>query len=185
MGARIVLVVALGFAAVIWRLVNLGFYVPNVELVTAVAVASGILLPVRYSWAPPLAVIVVSDYLIGNTRIYLFTWSAWAVTAAVAFLLRRFRDTGPVVWAATGYGVVASTWFFLWTNFGVWAQGHGVFYPATWTGLIECYVAGLPFYRNMVIGNLILVPLVAATASTLRVYQGLPRPAQTAVQGTS
>jgi len=42
--------------------------------------------------------------------------------------------------------------FFLVTNFAVWA--FSPLYAANAAGLIKCYVAGLPFLRNMAEGDL-------------------------------
>jgi len=42
--------------------------------------------------------------------------------------------------------------FFLVTNFAVWA--FSPIYAANAAGLIKCYVAGLPFLRNMAEGDL-------------------------------
>ncbi|MEK8228802.1 DUF6580 family putative transport protein [Oerskovia sp. M15] len=57
-----------------------------------------------------------------------------------------------------GLGIGGSLWFFVWTNFGTWFQGRGVWYPAGLDGLVASYVAGLPFLRTMLIGNLVLLP---------------------------
>ena len=43
--------------------------------------------------------------------------------------------------------------FFVTTNFAVWAL-HG-YYAKTFAGLVECYVAAIPFYRTMLTGDLI------------------------------
>jgi len=48
--------------------------------------------------------------------------------------------------------LVGSTIFFLLTNAAVW--GFGGYYPRTGAGLMSAYVAGLPFFRNTVIGDL-------------------------------
>ncbi len=41
--------------------------------------------------------------------------------------------------------------FYLVTNFSVWAGDP--LYPKTWTGLIACYTAAIPFFRNSLIGD--------------------------------
>ncbi len=46
--------------------------------------------------------------------------------------------------------LLASLWFFLISNFGVWIY----WYPNTLQGLLSCYVAALPFYRNTLLGDL-------------------------------
>ncbi len=159
---RPALVVALAALAVVWRLVRADLGAPpNLELVTAATFAATILLRSRWAFVVPLAVTVVSDVVLGNTAIALFTWSAWLVVGLGSLLARN--TTG---WRRVGvgaaFGVAGSLWFFAWTNFGVWLQGRGVWYPAGVDGLVASYVAGLPFLRTMLVGNLVLVPLVAA-----------------------
>ena len=43
--------------------------------------------------------------------------------------------------------------FFSVTNFGVWA--FTPLYPKTVNGLIECYVAAIPFFWNTLAGDLV------------------------------
>lgn len=159
---RPALVVALAALAVVWRLVRADLGAPpNLELVTAATFAATILMRSRWAFVVPLAVTVVSDVVLGNTAIALFTWSAWLVVGLGSLLARRtsgWRRVG----AGAVFGVAGSLWFFAWTNLGVWLQGRGVWYPAGADGLVASYVAGLPFLRTMLLGNLVLVPLVAA-----------------------
>lgn len=163
--------------AVLWRMYNAETYaMPNLELVTATALASALLLPASRAWIAPLAVIAVTDVMIGNSMIFLFTWSAWLVTAAFALGLRRFSGKRMVL-VGTGMGTIASTWFFLWTNGGVWLMGDGAMYPRSWEGVVQCYVAGIPFYRNMLVGNLVLVPVVLGSIEWLRHRGSLGAPA--------
>ena len=46
-----------------------------------------------------------------------------------------------------------SVLFFVVTNFGVWLVGD--LYPRTLEGLVACYVAGIPFFRNTLAGDLL------------------------------
>jgi hypothetical protein len=48
-------------------------------------------------------------------------------------------------------GVVPATAFFIVTNFVHWAATS--MYDHTWGGLMNCYAAGLPFYRTMLAGD--------------------------------
>lgn len=52
-----------------------------------------------------------------------------------------------------GAAVGASIIFYLLSNFGVWMGG--MMYPKTFTGLIACYVAALPFFGMSLAANLI------------------------------
>ena len=49
--------------------------------------------------------------------------------------------------------IVASVAFFFITNFGAWL--HHDMYPQNGNGLLQAYIAGLPFLRNALIANLI------------------------------
>ena len=51
-----------------------------------------------------------------------------------------------------GASLAMSTSFYLLTNGGVWLLGS--WYPMTFAGLTECYLAGLPFYRWTLLGDL-------------------------------
>ncbi len=42
--------------------------------------------------------------------------------------------------------------FYLITNFGVWLMGN--YYPKNAAGLLESYIAGLPFLQNAILGDL-------------------------------
>ena len=158
--ATVVLVLT---AAVLWRLVAPGLGAPpNLEIATAATFLAVLLLRNRWAAVVPFAVVAVSDAVLGNTHVMWFTWSAWAVVGVGAVLARHLR--GPSRYAAAlGVGVGGSLWFFAWTNFGVWLMDG--LYPATLDGLLASYVAGLPFLRTMLLGNLVLVPLAAAVAS--------------------
>lgn len=60
--------------------------------------------------------------------------------------------------AATFFGSVL---FFLISNLGVWVDGH--LYAWTFSGLVSCYAAALPFFRNTLLGDLFWI--VALTFS--------------------
>jgi len=148
--------------AIVFRLVREEIGAPpNLELVTSAAFVAAVLVRHRLAFLAPLVIAVVSDLVLGNTSIALFTWSAWLVVGFAALLTRSTSGWGRVG-AAAGLGLGGSLWFFFWTNFGVWFQGRGVWYPAGLDGLVASYVAGLPFLRTMLVGNLVLLPVVAA-----------------------
>ncbi len=130
---------------------------PNVELVTLSCFLASVYLGGAFSVLVPLAIMVVSDTAIGNTQIFIFTWSAYIVVGLSALILRRYKKNDVnFVSASTLFTIPTSLFFYLWTNFGVWYQG---WYPPTPVGLIESYVMGLPFLKFNLVGNLIFVPL--------------------------
>ncbi|WP_159797771.1 DUF6580 family putative transport protein [Puerhibacterium puerhi] len=176
---RPALVVLAAALAVVWRLVkdHLGAP-PNLELSTAAAFLAAGLLRHRVAALVPLAVVAASDLLLGNSAVLAFTWSAWAVIGAASLLTRRSGAGWRRYVAAVGFGVGGTLFFYLWTNLGVWWLGRGSFYPAGVDGLVASYVAGLPFLRPMLLGNLVLVPLAAgAVALVERLERRAPAPA--------
>ena len=56
-------------------------------------------------------------------------------------------------------GLAAPTIFFLVSNFLVW-NGINTTYTKDFNGLMTCYEAGLPFYRNALISTLLFLPLI-------------------------
>lgn len=152
-------------AAVLWRLVNHEFGIaPNLELLTAAGFGAVILFSRTGGLFIPAVLCVVTDLIIGTTWISLFTISAWLLCGVV---VRGSVQLSLSPLMATLAGMTTSTVFFVWTNFGVWLLGGGVFYEMTTGGLAQCYIAGLPFYRTMLVGNLVFVPFVVWISSSL------------------
>lgn len=64
------------------------------------------------------------------------------------------RSESKAFWPAVfGAGLLGSVIFYLLTNFTVWAFGNGAVYPLTAQGLLDCYVKGLPFFRNFAVAT--------------------------------
>jgi hypothetical protein len=73
-------------------------------------------------------------------------------------------------YSSLAFGAIASpTVYFLASNYLVWRATTEAAYPKTFSGLLACYEAGLPFYRNSIIATLIFLPL------TLVAYNYLTR----------
>jgi hypothetical protein len=59
-------------------------------------------------------------------------------------------------------GVIAGpTLFFLVSNFIVWSKNGGLGYSRDFSGLITCYAAALPFYKNSLLSTMIFLPSFA------------------------
>lgn len=56
--------------------------------------------------------------------------------------------------------IAAPTVFFLVSNFMVWAGSTEAVYSKSFSGLMICYEAGLPFYRNSLIATLVFLPVI-------------------------
>lgn len=155
--------------------------VPNIETITVVSLLAGSLLGGRWTLIVGLSTVAITDILIGNTAILLYTWSAWAAMGVFGWLLRH-RSKKPLRHALelTGMGFLANIAFFLWTNLGVWHIGG--LYDHTLSGLLASYAAGLPFLKMQMLGTAIIVPTVSVVA--LLAWNAATQRARTALPST-
>jgi hypothetical protein len=147
---------------------------PNVEFVTAATLISVFYLGRIWAIIVPFAIMAISDIFIGNTNIFIFTWSAYLVLGYLSYLsnLGHLRGLAKIL-AATGLGISASIWFYLWTNFGVWLLDSWGMYPKTLSGLISCYIMAIPFLKYNLVGNLVFVPSTFILTEALYAYNHL------------
>lgn len=139
--------VTLVLLAIFGRLIP---HAPNFAPVAGAALFAGAFLPRRWAIAVPLAAMVLSDAVIGFHNLIAVTWGSMVVSALLGFWVRKRRGATRVTFAT----LAGSCQFFLLTNFAVWAWGAEGAYPHTAAGLGAAYVAGLPFFRSTVAGDL-------------------------------
>ena len=119
----------------------------------------------RRSWREmlvPLAALIATDYaLTVYSYHYTFVWQgyvptwAWYLMAmALGQILLRARTT--VVRVGAGV-LLGPTSFFVVSNYAVWVGS--VMYPHTLSGLVTCYAAAVPFYRNDLLSTAIVAGL--------------------------
>jgi uncharacterized protein DUF6580 len=133
---------------------------PNFAPVTAMALfGAATLTDKRLAILMPLLALFVSDLciealhrmgLMAAWGIYSGMWvtySAFLLITLMGFVLRG-RRTAPAI---AGVTLAGSVFFFVWTNFGVWAFWN--LYPHTPEGLLACYTAAIPFFRNTLLGD--------------------------------
>ena len=145
--------VAMILAAAATRLIP---HPPNMTAIGAVALFGGAYFSRRWlAVLVPLAAMLLSDIALSYTlyagrglSIEPMTYICFLLTVGLGMLLRDRISFGSVTIAA----VAASVMFFLLSNGWVWLGGS--MYPHNAMGLIESYIAGLPFAQNMLVGNL-------------------------------
>ena len=145
------------FLAFIERvLIDLG---PNTELVTIAMLLSAAYLGRKQSFWLTFLILAATDLIIGNTNIFIFTWSGFLIPALVsAGVFKNFKARGlKKAGLGTLAGVGANLFFYFWTNFGVWLMG--TMYPNTLGGLVTSYVNALPFLKMQLVSTLTFVPL--------------------------
>lgn len=132
----------------------------NIELVTSIALLAASFLGLTWAFIVPLVIMAVTDLIIGNTLIFLFTWSAYLIIGLLGFiLLKRKKETLSFIVKSALTGILSSVIFYLWTNFGVWALDSYGMYPDNFSGLMQSYIMGIPFFKANLLGNLFFVPL--------------------------
>jgi len=78
----------------------------------------------------------------------LFTYGAFALIVLLGMFALKKVHIYNLVLSALGASVI----FFIVSNFGVWLSG--IMYPKDLNGLAACYVAGIPFFQNTILGDL-------------------------------
>jgi len=131
-------------------------------IVAIISIISGLLLGGYYTFIIPISVMAFSDIILGNTFIFLFTWSGFVIIAMIGYFLKKedvlsFRKTPQILGAGIGAVIV----YDLWTNFGCFLG----WYPKTLGGLSMCYTVALPFMFWHILSTtaaltLIIIPVI-------------------------
>jgi hypothetical protein len=124
---------------------------PNVVPITALALFGGVYLNKKYALIIPLLVMFISDLFLGFHNTIPYVYGSFLLSGLIGLWLRQHKKTSIIIIAA----LLSSLLFFIITNFGVWLVSG--MYSHSITGLINCYVLALPFYRNTILGDLIYV----------------------------
>ena len=144
------IVFAIIFAA-LTILVRLSPHAPNIVPVGALALWCGAYLPKKWGLIAPIAVMLVSDAVIGfyNPGLMASVYASFVLIAVIGWSMRGKVSAGMVVL----YSLAGSVSFYLITNFAVWSLSS--WYAHNLSGLISAYVMGLPFFRNTLAGDLL------------------------------
>ncbi len=131
----------------------------------ALAVFTGFLFNKNKKWAfaLPLISMFLSDVIyqflyinnLGTVKGFYGWWqianyASLVAVAAVGFYIKK--NNALQVGIA---GIAGATLFFILSNFFVWAEGMGYQHSYTLTGLITCYIDGIPFYNYSLTSTLI------------------------------
>ena len=135
----------------------------------------------RRQWWVPVALFAAADVALNRFFYsYPLTWDlfiSWAWYAGALYLGTRLRDHSKPIWVM-GAALTSSLSFFLVSNFGVWAAYN--MYPKTLSGLISCYVAGIPFYQHRFFGDLLFTAVFFAVPVVLNLPEGSRKSSSTA-----
>jgi len=133
-------------------------------IVAIISLVSGLLLGGYYTFIVPISTMIISDMIIGNNWIILFTWSGFAIIGIIGYILKtKNKMSIKHIPGVLGIGIGGILVYDLWTNFGTWLGGWG--YTYTWEGLTLCYTLALPFILWHLLSTtitmiLVLVPII-------------------------
>jgi len=127
----------------------------NVTPIAALALFAGAHFERKWlAYAIPLSAMALSDLILGYHETLWAVYLGFTLVVALGFLLRRNTRFIPVAMMT----VIGSTLFFVISNLGVWLTG-GI-YPATDQGLIDCFIAAIPFFGNSLAGDIFYTGLL-------------------------
>lgn len=146
-------------------------HLPNFSPMQSMALLGGAYITRKYlAYILPIVLIYVTDFVLNNTiyRIYypdheglvffsdymlVVLPSILLIVALGQFFLKRFKTEKLILTALAG-----SVLFFLITNFGAWISPTSI-YSKNIAGLLQSYIAGIPFFRASVLSTLLFTLL--------------------------
>jgi len=132
---------------------------PNFTPLIAIALFGGAYFTnKKWAFTAPLSAMILSDIGLALMMGYEFftsmrvvVYSCFVIITLMGFLLRgkvKFFNVALV-------SLAGSILFFIVANFFVWIGGAHNLYPKNMAGLVECYVAAIPFFKNTLISALV------------------------------
>ncbi len=128
----------------------------NFTAITAMALYSGVAFKKNKIFLlVPIVTLFLSDLYLGFHNTLFFTYLGFAIVAVMSssiFSRSAFFSNGRNVALMAISSLIGSLLFFLVSNFGVWFSS-GV-YEKNGAGLVQCFIAAIPFLRNQMLGDL-------------------------------
>lgn len=145
----------------------------NVTPVAAAALFAGYYFSHRVmAMLVPLVILTITNFALApydSFAVMVSVYLALALPVLLGGWLQRIERWPTWIIAGPLAALVSSTVFYLVTNFAVWAfENH---YPRTLTGLGECYLAGIPFYRWMAAGDLVYTATLFGCYAVARQFE--------------
>lgn len=101
----------------------------------------------------PMLILFLSDIILGFHSTMIYVYGAFLATILIGhFIPEKNYFQKSQMFKIFGTSISASLFFFIITNFGVWQSL--TMYSKDLSGLIECYIMGLPFLKNQILGDL-------------------------------
>ena len=119
---------------------RLVIHTPNFTPVLSLAFLAGIYLESRQAIWVPLALVVLSDCILGFYPLMIVTWASILLISIIGLCLKNHKSL-MTVFAGS---ILSAVLFFVTTNFASWLS----LYPHTMAGFKQCYILAIPFFRS-------------------------------------
>jgi len=139
---------------------------PNFTPILAIALFGGVYLSRKIALILPITAMIISDIFIGYYELKLMAvvYGSFLLCVVLGFWLKKNKKWSTVL----GSSLFAAIIFFLLTNFAVWA--FTPWYAKTFSGIIQCYLMALPFFKNTLLGNLFYVTIFFGAYEIVEVW---------------
>ena len=105
---------------------------------------------ILYGYSMLIISMILGDFVLGFHNLIFFTYGALLFSVVIGKFLNELKFVGIILSSIT-----SSLAFFVVSNFGVWFLTD--YYSTNLQGLIECYIAAIPFFRNTLVSTLLFV----------------------------
>ena len=149
---------------------------PNFKPVGALALFAGFYFrQARWGIVTLLVMMLATDLVIGfyEPMMMLAVYGSLTICCGLGWCCRRFLGETVDFKLVLGFGgasVVMSLCFFALTNFAVWVSG--AWYPLNSQGLVECFTAAIPFFRNTLTSDLLFSQSIVLSYGFARIMFG-------------
>ncbi|HKJ81686.1 MAG TPA: DUF6580 family putative transport protein [Ignavibacteriaceae bacterium] len=128
---------------------------PNFTAVGAMALFGGAYFSKKYlAFIVPLAAMLISDLFLGFYSGMWVVYLSFLLIVVIGMQIGQAKKPGRVLLAS----VTASVSFFLITNFALFPPN--IIYPQNLIGIVESYIAAIPFFSYTLLGDLFFVGIM-------------------------
>ena len=109
---------------------------------------------------------ILGDLIIGFHYLIFFTYFGLLFSVIIGNYINQLKLTQILL-----SSISSAVLFFIISNFGVWLLSG--FYPTNMQGLIECYIAAIPFFRSTLVSTIIFVFVLKWSYDQLKIYPSI------------
>lgn len=122
----------------------------NFTPIGAISLFSGFYFRKKYAIFAPILAMFLSDIFLGfyDFKLMISVYGSFCLISLIGILIKKRKNLKTILAGSLS----ASILFFLITNFAVWKFTN--WYPNNLSGLIQCFILGLPFFKNTLMGDL-------------------------------